>query len=164
MLLYVDFIRYPERFQAENGLTLFPLIVAWPLAWIVGLFNRSVRWWAFWAFAFTVFWYLQVPSIRYWIPVLPFAGLALCESIQWVMEKIVKMRSLHNAIWITVIAVLLLWSSYGAAQVVRSELPPATPDAREEWLQRLNGYPGVKYINEHARNSDYGMRAERELA
>jgi len=155
LMLYVDFIRYPGRFDAPNNLTLFPIIVAWPLAWIVAVFNRSVRWWVFWALAFTVFWYLQAPMVRFWIPVLPIAGLALCESIQVILEKIRNLRSLHSAIWITATVVVLAWSTYDFSKEVYAwGLPPATADARQTWLNRLNGYPGVEYVNEHAKNSD----------
>jgi hypothetical protein len=155
LLVYVDFLRYPARFDAENNLTFFPLIVAWPLAWIVAFFNRSVRWWVFWAFAFTVFWYLQVPFIRYWFPVLPIAGLALCESIQWILEKIRLPAILNHGVWVTASIVILLWSSYDVAKQINVKgLPPATPEAREDFLSRLNGYRAVKYVNEHASKTD----------
>ncbi|HVS80583.1 MAG TPA: glycosyltransferase family 39 protein [Pyrinomonadaceae bacterium] len=151
LMLSVDFIRYPARFHAELNLTLFPLIVVWPLAWIVALFNRSVRWWVFWALAYTVFWYLQAPFIRYWLPVLPIAGLALCESIQWILERIRKSASLHNAAWVAASILILLWSGYAVSKQIKGRgLPPATPAAREAFLSQLNGYPGVKYVNAHA--------------
>src|SRR4030095_10987553 len=76
LMLSVDWIRYPERFYGELNLTLFPPIMIWPLAWLVAVFNRAVRGWALWALAYTVFWFLQVHQLRYWLPVLPIAGLA----------------------------------------------------------------------------------------
>lgn len=155
LTLSVDFIRNPARFDAPYNLTFVPIMVAWPLAWIVAVFNRSVRWWALWALAFTVFWYLQAPLIRYWIPALPIAGLALCESIQFILEKIRNLRILHSAIWITATVVVLVWSTLDSGKEISAKgLPPATAIAREAWLHHLNGYPGVKYVNEHAKNSD----------
>jgi hypothetical protein len=155
-MVYVDFIRYPARFDAENNLTFFPAIVIWPLAWIVALFNRSVRWWVFWAFAFTVFWYLQLPLIRYWLPVVPIAGLALCESIQWILERIRVPAILNHGVWVMASIVMLSWSSYIMGRHIEvSGLPPSTPEARETFLsQTLNGYRGVRYLNAHADKTD----------
>ncbi|MEK6288858.1 MAG: hypothetical protein AABO57_24330 [Acidobacteriota bacterium] len=155
MTLSVDWIRYPERFNAELHQSLFPLIMIWPLAWIVALFNRSVRWWTLWALAYTVFWFLQAPLLRYWLPALPLAGLALCESLQWLLERIRKSPAFHNAAWVTASILILLWSGRGVyAEVKGKGLPPATPDAREDFLIQLNGYLGVKYVNAHADNND----------
>ena len=155
LTLPADWIRYPERFNADFGKSLFPLIVAWPLAWIVALFDRSVRWWIFWALTYTVFWYLQAPLIRYWLPVLPMAGLALCESMQWILERIRKSASLHNGAWVAASILILLWSGYDTSKQIRDwGLPPATPAAREAFLGQLIGYLGVKYVNAHADNAD----------
>jgi hypothetical protein len=155
LMLYVDFIRYPARFEAGNNLTLFPPIAIWPLAWIVALFNRSVRWWVFWAFAFTVFWYLQLPFIRYWLPVVPIAGLALCESIQWILEKSRLPAKLQNGVWLTATLILVLWTSYDVGKQINvAGLPPATREARQTFLSQLIGYPAVKYVNAHANKTD----------
>jgi len=155
LTVYLDFFRYPARFDAELHLTLFPLIVVWPLAWIVALFNRSVRWWVVWALAFTTFWFLTIPFIRYWLPALPMAGLALCESVQWILERIRLSATLHKAIWAGASVVLLLWTGYVLSMEINFiGLPPATPAAREGFLARLNGYLGVNYVNAHADTND----------
>jgi len=155
LTLYVDFLRYPARFDAEVNQSLFPLIMVWPLAWIVALFNRSVRWWVFWALAYTAFWFLQVPLIRYWLPVLPIAGLALCESLQWIWERIRKASNLPNPAWVAAGILILLWSGYAVSKGIKGKgLPPATPEAREAFLSQLNGYLGVKYVNAHADKTD----------
>jgi len=154
-LVYVDFLRYPARFDAGDNLTLFPPIVLWPLAWIVALFNRSVRWWVFWALAFTVFWFLEVPLIRYWLPVLPIAGLALCESIQWILERIRLPANLQDGVWVTASIVIISLSGYDVGKQINAKgLPPATSVAREAFLDQLNGYRGVKYVNAHANKTD----------
>lgn len=152
LMLSIDLVRYPARFHAEQ--TLFPLIMIWPLAWVVALFNRSVRWWAFWALAFTVFWYLQIPDVRYWLPVLPMAGLALFESIQCLLERIRGSANLHNPAWVAVSILILLWSGYTVSKQIKTVLPPATPAAREAFLSQLSGYRGVSYVNAHADNTD----------
>jgi hypothetical protein len=155
LLVYVDFIRYPARFDAELNLTLFPLIVIWPLAWIVAVFNRSVRWWVVWALGFTGFWFLTISKIRYWMPVLPMAGLALCEAIQWILDRSRWSAILHNGIWVIATVLILVWTSYNLGREISiRELPPATPEAREEFLSRLDGYAGVKYVNAHADKTD----------
>jgi dolichyl-phosphate-mannose-protein mannosyltransferase len=155
LTLSIDWLRHPERFNAELGHSLFPLIVIWPLAWIVAIFNRSVRWWTLWALAFTVFWFLQAPLLRYWLPVLPIAGLALCESLQWIMKRIPRLANFRNTAWVSAGVLLLLWSG----RTVYSELnvrglPPVTPVARERFLTELGGYMGVEYVNAHAKNDD----------
>jgi len=155
LMVYIDFFRDPVRFNAPLNLTLFPAIVVWPLAWIVAVFNRSVRWWVFWSFSFTVFWFLTIPLIRYWLPALPMAGLALCVAIQWILKRIRRSAVLHNAIWATASAVILLWTSYDLyLEINVKELPPTTPAAREGFLSRLHGYLGVKYIEAHADKND----------
>src|SRR6266404_337508 len=135
LTLSIDWLRHPERYNAELSQSLFPLIVIWPLAWIVAIFNRSVRWWTLWALVFTVFWFLQAPLLRYWLPVLPIAGLALCESIQWILEKIRIPAWFRNAAWLSAGVFFLLSSLYGVyGEVKELGLPPVTPAAREGFL------------------------------
>jgi hypothetical protein len=48
-----------------------------------------------------------------------------------------------------------LWTSYDVGKQIKVRgLPPATPEAREAFLSRLNGYLGVQYVNEHASKTD----------
>ena len=155
LMVYIDFFRYPARFNAPLNLTLFPLIVIWPLAWIVAVFNRSVRWWVFWTLSFTVFWFFTIPLIRYWLPVLPIAGLALCEAIQWILERIRWPATLQKAVWVAASVLILVWAGYGLGMEINvKELPPATPEARVTFLNRLNGYAGVTYVNANADKND----------
>lgn len=155
LMVYIDFLRDPVRFNAPLNLTLFPLIVIWPLAWIVAVFNRSVRWWVFCTLSFTLFWFLTVPLIRYWLPVLPIAGLALCEAIQWILEKIRWPATLQKAVWVAASVLILVWTGYRLDREINVRgLPPATRQAREEFLGILNGYAGVRYVNAHADKND----------
>lgn len=155
LLLSLDWVRYPATFYAESGLTLFPLIVIWPLAWVVALWNASVRWWVFWALSFTIYWFLFPHQLRYWLPALPFAGLALFESIQWVMEKTLRRTALHATVWM----VLALSAVIYGARVVRGELktkgpPPVTAQEREMFLSTIEGYKGASYVNKQANADD----------
>jgi len=155
IMLPLDFILHPDRFFAEVHLSLFPLIIVWPLAWIISLFNRSVRWWTLWGLAFTGFWFLNAHQLRYWLPVLPIAGLALYESLQWLLEKISKSAEIHSAIWSVLALVMLLWGGRAVYGEIRDKgLPPVTTDAREAFLSTLGGYNGVKYVNKRADKDD----------
>lgn len=155
LTLSIDWLRYPEHYNAELHQSLFPLIVIWPLAWIVAIFNRSVRWWTLWALAYTVFWFLEAPFLRYWLPVLPIAGLALCESIQWIFERTRIPARFRNAAWVSA-AVFILASSLNAVygEIKELGLPPVTTAAREGFLGGLGGYKGVEYVNANAKDGE----------
>jgi hypothetical protein len=155
MLLSIDWMRYPATFYAECNLTLFPLIVIWPLAWVIALWNASVRWWVFWALSFTIYWFLFPHQLRYWLPALPFAGLALFEGIQWVMGKTLRRPILHTTVWI----VLALCAVVYGARAVLEELkikgsPPVTPQERESFVSTIEGYGAVRYVNKQASADD----------
>jgi hypothetical protein len=151
LMLPVDWIRYPARFYAETNLSLFPLIIAWPIAWVIALWNRDVRWWALWAFGFTVYWFLFPHQLRYWLPALPLAGLALYESIRWLIEKISKSAIVHAAVWITLTLVAVMWAGRGIYGEVKFKgLPPTNAKTREAFLSPMGGYSAVKYINKQA--------------
>jgi hypothetical protein len=155
LLLPVDWIRYPSRFYAETNLTLFPLIIAWPLAWVIALWNRSVRWWVLWALGFTFYWFLFPHQLRYWLPALPLAGLALYESLGWLMEKISKAAILHSAVWITLTVAAMMWGGRGIHGEIKAKgFPPTNAKARETFLLSMGGYKGVKYVNKQANEDD----------
>lgn len=155
LTLSIDWIRYPVRFAAELHQSLYPLIAIWPLAWIVAIFNRSVRWWTVWVLAYTLFWFLQAPSLRYWLPVVPVAGLALCESIQWIFERIRIPVWFRNAAWVTAGVFILASSLNGVFGEIKDlGLPPVTTAAREGFLGGLGGYRGVEYVNKNAKDGD----------
>jgi hypothetical protein len=153
--LPIDWVFHPATFYAEVGLSLFPLIIAWPLAWVVSLFNRSVRWWTFWALSFTLFWFLNVHQLRYWLPALPLAIIALCESLQWILERVWKSATFYKTTVVTASLLTLLWGGRLVLKDIKGRgVPPVTAAARENFLAQLGGYPGVKYVNEHADNNE----------
>jgi len=147
-----DWKYHSERFEAETSPPLSPLMLFWPLAWIVAFWSRRVRWWAVWALAFTVFWFLNAQQFRYWLPALPIAGLALYESLRWFIERFWKSAVLHNLFWAALILFTIAW---GSRRIVREALirgvPPVTARAREDFLRR--SYPGIsaiKFINDYS--------------
>jgi hypothetical protein len=155
LLLSLDWIRYPSTFYAEVGLSLFPLIVIWPIAWVVALWNRSVRWWALWALSFTLYWFMFPHQLRYWLPALPLAILALLESIRWAAEKLTRSRVAHAAVWI---AIIIAAGWYGwrsvSAEIKTKGWPPANEDARKTFISSIGGYNGARYINKQASSDD----------
>jgi hypothetical protein len=155
VMLPVDWVFHPERFYPDFNLGLSPLITLLPLAWVVAIFNRSVRWWTLWALAFTGFWFLHIHAFRYWLPALPIVAVALCESIQWILEKIWKPPAFHRAAWMAGGVLIVIWGGLAFYPRVRvNGLPPVTPDEREAFLSNLNGYKGVRYVNKHADKDD----------
>lgn len=147
-----DWKYHSERFEAETSPPLSPLMLAWPLAWIVALWNRRVRWWAVWALAFTIFWFLNAQQFRYWLPALPIAGLALYESLRWFIERFWKSAVLHNLFWAALILFTIAW---GSRRIVREALirgvPPVTASQRDEFLGRsYSGMSAIKFINDYS--------------
>lgn len=155
LLLSLDWIRDPLRFYAEANQSLFPLIIIWPVAWIVAFWNRNVRWWALWAFSFTVYWFLFPHQLRYWLSALPMACLALYESINWLMEKISKSAVLHGAVWVTLTLAAIAWAGKGFPEQIHGKgVPPTDTKTREIYLSSLIGYDAVKYINKQSDRSE----------
>jgi hypothetical protein len=103
-----------------------------------------------------VFWFLNAQQMRYWLPALPMAGLALYESIRWFIERFWKPAIFHNVIWIGLILFTIAW---GSRRIIREVLirgvPPVTARAREEFLARsYGGISGVKFINEYSTSDE----------
>jgi len=144
-----DWKYHSERFDAEVNPPLSPLMLIWPLAWIVALWSSRVRWWAAWALAFTVFWFLNAQQFRYWMPALPMAGLALHESLRWFIERVWKSAVFHNVIWTALILFTIAWGGRRiVAEALTRGVPPVTASEREEFLARsYSGISAVKFIN-----------------
>jgi 4-amino-4-deoxy-L-arabinose transferase-like glycosyltransferase len=155
--LPLDWLLYPSRFYAEMGLSLFPAIVLWPLAWCVAVVDRSVRWWTLWALAFTIFWFLHVHQLRYWLPALPLAGIALFESLRWLFDRmpLLSARRRQDVAWITVALGLLAWAGVDVLhQASRLGWPPANMKQRAAFLSMLGGFQAAEYINDRAHPDD----------
>lgn len=147
-----DWKYHSDRFEAETSPPLSPLMLMWPLAWIVALWSSRVRWWAAWALSFTVFWFFNAQQFRYWMPALPMAGLALYESFRWFIERFWKSTIFHNVFCAVLILFTIAW---GSRRIVKEVLirgvPPVTASAREEFLARsYSGISAVKFINEYS--------------
>lgn len=155
LMLPIDWIRYPSRFYGENNLTLSPLIVLWPLAWLVAVWNRPVRWWVFWAFSFTLYWFFFPHQLRYWLPALPLAGLALYESIEWCLGKLSQSTLLHASVWTLLALFSLSWGGHGLYREVSSKgRPPTNPTERAAFLSRMDGYKAAEFVNANARENE----------
>ncbi|MBI3649485.1 MAG: glycosyltransferase family 39 protein [Acidobacteria bacterium] len=143
----------PDLFFPDNNRSLLPLVLVFPLAWIMAIFNRSVRWWTFWALAYTAFWFLSSQQLRFWLIALPFVGLAMYESLDWLVGKLGKPRALPSAIWLSLTLFALVYGfrpGFGVMKI-KHWPPPITEEQREDFLTRLYvGYKGVRYINQHA--------------
>ncbi|MEK6282009.1 MAG: hypothetical protein AABN95_16770 [Acidobacteriota bacterium] len=155
VMLPMDWVFHPERFLPILNLALSPLIIIWPLAWIVSIFNRSVRWWTLWALAFTVFWFFHAQAFRYWLPALPLVALALSESIQWILERIWKLPAFHRTSWMVASVLIVIWSGVAFYPGLSARgLPPVTPNDLEVYRSYYGGYNAVRYVNKHAAKDD----------
>jgi hypothetical protein len=150
--LSFDWVFSSQKFQSEINSPLLPLMIVWPISWAFALWSPAVRWWAAWALAFTAFWFFGPQHIRYWLPALPLAGLALCESARWLVEKLSRSPGLNYAVWVGLILLILAPSVRRIFVEVKAVgRPPANAAARENFLTRFYpGYSGVKYINSNA--------------
>lgn len=154
--LSFDWKYHSERFDAETARPLSPLMLFWPLAWIVALWSRRVRWWAGWALAFTVFWFMNAQQFRYWMPALPMAGLALYEGFRWFIERFSRSTVIHAVFWTALILFTIVW---GSRRIVSEALirgvPPVTASAREEFLGRsYGGISAVNFINQYSTSDE----------
>ena len=152
MRLPFDWKYHSERFESESSPPLSPLMLLWPLAWIVALWSPGVRWWVAWALGFTAFWFFNPRHMRYWLPALPMAGLALYEGIRWFIDKFRKSAAVHNAIWIVLILFTMAW---GSRRIVREVLirgvPPVTASGREAFIARsYQGVSAMNFVNQYA--------------
>lgn len=146
----------PDLFFPDNGRGLRAVIALLPLAWIIAIWHRSVRWWALWILAYTAYWFAFASFIRYWLPVLPLVGLALYEGLAWVLGKVTKSTAIHNAVWI---ALTILAAGYGYRTVrgtleIKGRLPVTAESRRAMLTSLLTGYGGVDYINRRAQPGD----------
>jgi hypothetical protein len=148
----------PQPFLPDAGRAFLPLIILFPIAWIISFFSRSVRWWTLWALAFSAFWFVTSQQLRFWVPAIPLAGLAVYETIQWILERTWKSAAFHGVIWMALALYAIQAGALPSLQVINTKVwpPPMTREARDKFL--VNGFPGysgVKYINEHARPGDW---------
>ena len=157
LLLPVHLTLHPAPFLPDNNLALLPLVIVFPVAWIVSVWHRPARWWTLWALAYTFFWFMTSQQLRFWIAVLPFVGLAIFESVNWVVERITKNSVVRVAVWLVLGFGCLQMGTVTTFREIRAKgfRPPTTPVARERFLTGLlTGYAGVLYVNNHCRQGD----------
>jgi hypothetical protein len=130
---------------------LNPLIVAWPLAWVVAFWNREVRWWVFYAFIFTLYWFFTLQDLRFWLPALPLAAVALFESLRWLLDRPATARWRTAALALVAVFSLASGARYFIPIMKYRTLPPLTAEEREAYLTRVSGYPAAAYINSQAK-------------
>ena len=153
-LLSIKVIWQPEPFLAER--TLFPIIAAWPIAWLAAIPSRAARWWILWATAYIAFWFMTSQQLRHITPALPMIGLSLCEALRWILERTRRIAARQAVAWLALIAIALSWSVPDAISQLRQKgWPPLNADQRETFLQNwLTAYDGVRYINSHSSPGD----------
>ncbi|MEW6207229.1 MAG: hypothetical protein AB1631_02610 [Acidobacteriota bacterium] len=146
-----DWIAHPETFQSESNRPFFPLVAIWPVAWIASIWNRSVRWWAIWAFAFTVFWSRQPQLVRYWLPVFPLAILALYESLGLIIDRVLKPDVMKTFVWFALTVTALGWGGRSMVGDLRiKRVPSVTAQEREAFISLFADGAAMKYVNERA--------------
>lgn len=146
-----------QTFLPDSNRALLPLIVAFPLAWIIAFFNRSVRWWTIWALAFTGFWFSSTQQIRFWVSALPLVGLALYESLQWLLDKTWKAPTFQALIWLALALYAFETGARPARELVQFKAwpPPVSAEQRQQMLTNITpGYAAVNYINRYTAPGD----------
>ncbi len=156
VLVPYEMIVNPMPFQPVENQTLFFPIIAWPLALIISLFSRSVRWWALWTLFYTAFWFLSSQQLRFWIVILPIASLALFESAKWLVERLIGSLVIQNAIWLTLAFVAFLFSANTTVSLIRAwGFPSVTEQRQQQFLKNgFLGYKAVEYINQKSTKND----------
>ncbi len=161
LLAPVYMIYQPAPFLPDNRLPLFPLIGVWGVAWAVAWWNRSVRWWSLWALMFTGFWFFSSQQLRLWVPAIPLAILAFCESVQWLASRNFLARFIPAPRYVdgfcVVFIVVAFW--FGGVTVkdrIRAKgLPPTRMEDRESYLRNIWAhFAAVEYVNNHLTGND----------
>ncbi|MFN0119222.1 MAG: hypothetical protein ACKV2V_01830 [Blastocatellia bacterium] len=152
--LPVLFVLHPETFYSDRA--VLPLIALLPLAWLVAVWQRSVRWWVLWTMLFTVFLFWKSQQLRYWIVVAPIAGLAICESLAWALDRLRLRAHAQRLIWIAVTGFALFYGGrYAWADIAYKGVLPVSKTAQRIYLEKfLAGYKGVSYVNQRAAADD----------
>lgn len=151
-LIPVLLIFRPAHFVPDNYLPLAPLLVLFPICWLVMWKDASVRWWTLWASAIMLTWFSSSQQVRLLLPAIPVMGLAICESLTWFVSHLPRGKVLQPVLWVTVAIISLV----SGTRAVLSELKikgnlPVSKSARETWLaDHSRGYLAASFINKHA--------------
>ncbi len=149
------FQRSVFHFQAPISpwyLILIPLL-AYP-----SLRTRMGRWAAGIILIYGLFWIATIRDIRYVLPIIPLAGLALAVGAERWASRFSSGAALRTAFH-CVVAISLVapgWL-YGWYKAARLGPPPTNPSARSEFLSRhVAGYDAISSLN-GAFGSDYSV-------
>jgi hypothetical protein len=94
-------------------------------------------------------------QLRYWLPALPLAILALYESLRWAVERVTRSPLIAGAVWVSLTVAALVYGGLGVwGEIKTKRLPPVNPVAREAFVSRLGGYRAVKYVNKQLQEGD----------
>ncbi len=157
---FLNFLKLPiylatqqEIFFKDNHQGYLNIIALWPLAFIVAIWNRSVRWWVGWALAFTAFWFITASYLRYLLPAIPLIGLCLGESLAAIFGRIWKSNVFQSAIWVAVTFVVIGWNLVELGAGIKAiGRPPVNAAGRKAFLGI--SYYGVQYVNAHYQMGD----------
>lgn len=157
-----------EMFLKDGGFGYLPVFALWPLVLVCSVWNRNLRWWAFWIAAYTLFWFATAPYLRYWMPVLPLIAIGLIEAAIPITGRLRLPESAGRSIaWaaaaLSVVALLagaLLLR--GRIDRLAAKLPPTDRAARESYLSKsgLACYDAVLYVNRNSRPGERVVMAE----
>ena len=156
LLLPYHILSEPARFVADANRGFSVVLIAWPLAWIISIFNRSVRWWTVWSLAFLLFWFVTSQQLRFLLPALPMLGLAAFESVAFIVDRLKAPPRLQRIGWLIFASLLIVFSLRAVVGEIKVKgIPPIGPAGREIFLNRFHGgYTGVRYVNDHAATGD----------
>jgi len=154
LTLPLNWFTQPASFGIGIPTPLNPLTLIWSLAWVAAVWSREVRWWTVWALSFTLYWFFTAQDLRYWLPGLPLIGVALFESLRWIIKR-TRTVKWSPAVYLLFAVVSLWWGGSYVAPILRARsLPPVTAEDRERYLSRLGGYDAAAYINRHTKHGD----------
>jgi hypothetical protein len=154
LMLPLNWFTAPASFGIGIPTPLNPLTIVWPLAWVIAVWSREVRWWAVWALIFTLYWFFTAQQLRYWLPALPLCGVALFESLRWIIKRTGTVKWSPTVYLLFAVFSVCWGGRYVVPILMARGLPPVTADGRERYLSRLGGYDAVAYINRHAKQDD----------
>lgn len=134
---------------------------ALPALLIAAIFRHRTRNLALLSVGFILFWFSTAQVIRYLLAILPVLGLAITALAGSAIARLPLPAGKSRTALAGIGALLLAFPGLQyAARTVRAEgLPPATPDARERYLERkLVSYRTYDYLNA-SRGSDFKVYA-----
>jgi hypothetical protein len=147
---------HPEIFQPGSPHYFFFPLIAWLLAVIVSLFQRSVRWWTFWAICYHALWFFSTQQLRFWFVCFPILIVASFEAANWVLERLILKDTIRRSIWFAFGCIGFLLSAYSTLFLFLQLGWPSVIETRQHQflLEHVDGYKAVQYINQQSDESE----------